>query len=141
LDFKDEPGSAALYISGMAFSAVHVAAWNWQFPSRTVQVLWRVASLSALLSSAFPLIIGFSLIFSYTILLREGTRVNTFYDSVENQIDYVINNSAIFLSSAAIIVYVVCRIIILFLTFYCFSSMPSSVYEKLDWTGYVPHFS
>jgi len=40
-----------------------------------------------------------------------------------------------------IIVYIVSRLTLIGLTFYCFKSMPISVYEKVDWTGYLLHFS
>jgi len=35
---------------GVAFSALHIAAWNWDFPSPIGRTLWRVVSLSATIS-------------------------------------------------------------------------------------------
>ena len=48
----------------------------------------------------------------------------------------------LFLILAAIcfVGYVVARVTLLVLTFYCFASMPASVYERVDWTGFIPHF-
>jgi hypothetical protein len=139
LDFKAEPGTVALYISGMAFSAVHVAAWNWQFPSPTVQLLWRVASIGALAASAYPFVLG-------TVMKVIAGGIEKFEDSIPKRIlsflASVFNDDFFFIVSAfGLGIYVICRLIILYLTFYCFTSMPSSVYEKLDWTGYIPHFS
>lgn len=36
-----------LYASGMLFSALHVAAWNWEFPSSTSRELWRIFAIAA----------------------------------------------------------------------------------------------
>lgn len=39
------PQSTALSFATMVYAAVHVAAWNWTFPSRKEAILWRVSSL------------------------------------------------------------------------------------------------
>ncbi|RYP67005.1 hypothetical protein DL771_007501 [Monosporascus sp. 5C6A] len=49
--------SVALYLSGMAFSAVHVAAWNWEFPTPLIRTIWRAATLTALTASCMPFIV------------------------------------------------------------------------------------
>jgi hypothetical protein len=43
--------SALMAVSSMVFGGLHCLAWNAQFPSKTEQVLWRVASL---VSAALP---------------------------------------------------------------------------------------
>ena len=39
------------------------------------------------------------------------------------------------------IVYIISRLGLIVLVFYCFSSMPASVYKTVDWTNFLPHFS
>jgi hypothetical protein len=40
--------TTGLYVTAMIFSALHVVAWNWDFPSSTAQVLWRTFSVAAI---------------------------------------------------------------------------------------------
>ena len=139
--------SVALYTSGMAFSAVHVAAWNWEFPSKTVQILWRAASLGALLASAFSFTIA-------PLLNCLGEGIRRFMSNDKSRLGFRavfylpgcwirsrIGGVFLFSTVSTLIGYVACRLIILVLTIYCFTSMPSSVYAELDWAGYIPHFS
>ncbi|KAK0753086.1 hypothetical protein B0T18DRAFT_6400 [Schizothecium vesticola] len=117
----------ALYLSGMAFSAVHVAAWNWEFPSRLIQILWRTSTVAAFGASFFPFIVAF---ISYL-----GDRAST------DWIGAMMYFLGVGVTMGAVFIYVVARLFIVFLTFYCFSAMPASAYEKVEWTGYIPHFS
>lgn len=117
----------ALYLSGMAFSAVHVAAWNWTFPSRLIQILWRTSTVAAFGASFLPLACVF-----LGICYRWVSQ-----DWLESAIAYLFFG----IGYGGVGIYVVARLVILFLTFYCFTAMPASAYEKVDWTGYIPHFS
>lgn len=38
---------------GAAISALHIAAWNWDFPTTTERILWRISSLGAT-AACFP---------------------------------------------------------------------------------------
>jgi len=126
--------SMALYLSGMAFSSVHLGAWNWEFPSHLVQVLWRASTTVALVASVFPAIIPAIVI---AILRAVELAVSTVAD-VTN--DYLAVFIAV-LGLAAPAIYVAARLMILGLSFYCFTAMPASAYAKVDWTGWIPHFS
>jgi hypothetical protein len=117
----------ALYLSGMVFSAVHVAAWNWEFPSRPIQLLWRTSTVAAFGASFLPSVTAF-------LGFLAGQTSSYRIDSVLGRIFYG-------LGYGGLAIYVVARLVILFLAFYCFVAMPASVYEKVEWTGYIPHFS
>ncbi|KAK1752040.1 hypothetical protein QBC47DRAFT_389503 [Echria macrotheca] len=117
----------ALYLTGMVFSAIHVAAWNWEFPSRLIQILWRTSTMAAFGASFLP--------FICMPIVYIGNRVDY------GLLDDTLNFSFVVLGSGLAGIYVIARLLILFLTFYCFTAMPSSVYEKVGWTGYLPHFS
>ncbi|KAL2786910.1 hypothetical protein BJX66DRAFT_341696 [Aspergillus keveii] len=39
--------SAIFHTSGVAFSSIHLIAWNWDFPSPVIRILWRSFSLGA----------------------------------------------------------------------------------------------
>ncbi|KAF3001605.1 hypothetical protein E8E14_006062 [Neopestalotiopsis sp. 37M] len=51
--------SVALYVFGAIFSAIHFAAWNWDFPLPIVQTLWRSFCCAALGSATLPLVTVF----------------------------------------------------------------------------------
>ena len=126
--------SMALYLSGMAFSSVHLAAWNWQFPSQLVQVLWRVSTAVALVASVFPAI---------TPVIVIAIQISMEFVAGEVA-DFIATSFAGFIEVLGIVapaIYVAARLTILGLSFYCFTAMPASAYAKVDWTGWIPHFS
>jgi hypothetical protein len=116
--------SIALYLTSTGFLAIHLAAWNWEFPSLVIRSLWRWSNLGALLTSLLPLV--FNLLQKYFRFLPE----NAFFS-------YTI----ILMGLLSLLAYIVSRLVVLILTFYCLSSMPESAYDTLDWLAWVPHFS
>jgi hypothetical protein len=124
--------SVALYMSGMVFSAIHLVAWNWRFPSPLVRALWRWFAMTAFITSCLPF---FVFILGYLVnLIDRWISGNKLFDTIAENI------LGIF-SIIMLVGYIVSRLVILVLTFYCFTSMPASVYEKVEWTGFIPHFS
>lgn len=126
-NFAESYPSLALYLSGMAFSAVHVAAWNWEFPSRLIQILWRTSTLTAFGASFFPFFVAF------IIYLGDWASTDWMKDMA--------GNLGAGVTLGTLFIYVVARLVIITLAFYCFTAMPASAYEKVEWTGYIPHFS
>ncbi|KAI7761105.1 hypothetical protein LZL87_011510 [Fusarium oxysporum] len=57
--FKEYLPSISLYIASTAFLAIHLAAWNWDFPSSVVRTVGRWLNLSTLVTSFTPLILTF----------------------------------------------------------------------------------
>jgi hypothetical protein len=125
-DFAEPPlqqtRALALYATGMLFSALHVAAWNWDFPSSTARALWRIFAIAA--TGAGPVIILVLLVIV----------------ALEDSID-IPERVAKVLVSFLLFVYLAARIGLVVLIFYCFSSMPAGVYETVNWVQFLPHFS
>jgi hypothetical protein len=115
----------ALYATGIVFSALHIAAWNWEFPSQILQTVWRILAVIASGAALAPTLT----LLSFSII-----------DGKAHYFDMVMS---IFMSMDAFlwIVYVISRLGLIVLVFYCFSSMPASVYKTVDWTNFLPHFS
>jgi hypothetical protein len=113
----------AFYATGTLFSAFHIAAWNWEFPSITVRMLWRIFAIAA--TSTYP----FTLLYALMALLmsKTGTGSNELVSKI--------------ILSFVLAIYVVSRIGLMVLIFYCFASMPAGVYETVDWLQFLPHFS
>lgn len=123
IDLDTHLPSLTFYGTGTAFSAIHLAAWNWSFPSPLIQTLWRALGVSAIGASLFPFLIA--------VLVRT--------------LDYfpILGSAKIVYVTIGVlpVVYVIARLGLWALTFYCFSSMPATVYDTVDWTGYLLHFS
>lgn len=137
--------SVTLYATGTVSSALHLAAWNWEFPDPVVQILWRAFGIAALGASLLPLL-------SYA--LAQYKLSNWMF--VERAVDplgigpgrLTVQESGVSDSLAARVAvwflfasYIISRLVLLSLTFYCFSSMPLGAYEKVDWMSFIPHFS
>jgi hypothetical protein len=113
----------ALYATGIVFSALHIAAWNWEFPSPTLQTVWRILGVAASGAALAPVIT-----FPIVSAIRDL--------SLDSFVGAIALMDLFFW-----IVYIISRLGLIVLVFYCFSSMPASVYMTVDWTNFLPHFS
>ena len=131
---------------GVIISSLHIAAWNWDFPSHTIRILWIV--FSVVTTCCFPLLyftIGSLQVDDidklpkyrfYDLLLSSSRMLKTFAIDKEASKKFFL---ALLLSILAI--YIISRLGLIFLVFYCFSSMPAVVYETVNWNTIFPHFS
>lgn len=118
---KDRARTIGLYLIGAAFWAIHLGAWNFQFPSLIIQRLWRVFSIIS---------VGTSLACIPMVFIRKMAPKRD------------APNLLIFgLFLLLFVVYGLSRVALLVLTFYCFTSMPTSVYDEIDWLEFLPRFS
>ncbi|SCN92229.1 unnamed protein product [Fusarium fujikuroi] len=115
----------SLYIASSTFLAIHLCAWNWEFPSAVARSLWRWLNVGTLVASFIPI--------TATIPVLWETRSQTIEKFLEAIVYLTI------LTGGAS--YIISRLVVLGLTFYCLSSMPESAYDTLDWLAWVPHFS
>jgi hypothetical protein len=113
------------YLTATLFSAFHIGAWNWDFPTPTIRTIWRSFALAA--TGAGPLVIMINL---GVAMLQDpvsgfGAELFAFFWL-----------SVLFSLGVA---YVVARLGLIALIFYCFCSMPAGVYETVHWTDFLPH--
>ena len=113
--------SAGLLFStvGTVISGLHIAAWSWDFPSYTILILWRVFSVAA--TCSFPVLYLVTILLLVIGIDEDGYIFPTIY--------------------SIWVIYIILRLGLIFLVFYCFSSMPAAVYETVDWNTIFPHFS
>jgi len=112
------------YLTATMFSAFHIGAWNWEFPTPTIRMVWRSFALAA--TGAGPLVI--MIILSQVLEDIVCEFVWTLYTWF----------AEVFLVSLGV-TYVVARLGLIALIFYCFCSMPAGVYETMRWTDFLPH--
>jgi len=117
--------SITFYVAGTLFSAFHIIAWNWDFPSPIVRLLWRTFALAATGTSPVVFLVFFL------------SRIITHFQGDSTTHDITLLIVAFSLS----LIYIISRLALIVLIFYCFSSMPAGVYETIEWTKFLPHFS
>ena len=107
-----------------AFSAIHLAAWNWEFSSPDVRVLWRSFGLAA--TAAGPS----TILLLFLVLAIDKCSTG----------DWLVAGFWVpFITFG--VVYGISRLGLIVLIIYSFKSMPAGVYETVDWTNYFPFFS
>ena len=129
---KDTPpreliNTLTLYAAGTLFSAFHIGAWNWEFPSPISRTLWRAFAVTATGAGPFSVLL---IIFYPTPIVLWIYKSRLFWGNLFIGILILIG-----------VIYIISRLALLVLIFYCFSSMPVGVYETVDWTKFLPHFA
>lgn len=115
--------STVLHVAVLVFTLIHLVAWNWEFPAPLIQQLWRWFNIGATA--------GF-------ILFEVILVVCSFLDLLDVPIStYFVGICLVVVG----IIYVLLRLGVLGLTFYCLSSMPERAYTTMDWLAWIPHFS
>ncbi|KAI9461141.1 hypothetical protein HD554DRAFT_2041509 [Boletus coccyginus] len=106
---------------GWCLGAVHCIAWNFNFPTHTEQVLWRMASLTMAIMPGFALAV-----ITYLYLASDGTTIP--------------HAAAVTRTSFAIaFLYVNCRLIVMVVMLLSLRSLPAGVYDEVCWTSLIPH--
>jgi hypothetical protein len=108
------------------FLGVHTIAWDWDFPSQVVQSIWRGCSILAIISS----------LMSFTMLYPIYFQIED--DTFESRFVVAFSTLAFFSFPIA---YTISRLGLTAIAFYSFSSMPTAVYETVNWVGIFPRFS
>jgi hypothetical protein len=110
----------AIMGGGAAFSALHIAAWNWNFPTTIERSLWRISSLGATVAC---ILVG-------SLLPFMGTGSKWWQRMM-----------VIFFIMPLWGLYMIARGILLIQGFISLRSMPIEVYQDVTWTSYIPHVS
>lgn len=107
---------------GVLINAIHCLAWNFTFPTKMEQTIWRVCSVTA---TGTPVVIGFHQILYWIYgtggaakTRKQGFKLSGFF---------------------CLLVYVAARLVIIVQFFVCLRAMPAGVYERLSWPEYFPH--
>jgi hypothetical protein len=105
---------------GAAFSALHITAWNWDFPTPIERNLWRMSSLGATVAC---ILVG-------ALLPFMGTGSEWWQRII-----------VIFFIMPLWGLYMCARGILLVQVIICLRRMPDGVYQSVTWTSYIPHAS
>ncbi len=123
----------------IAYFGIHLAGWNFVYPSKVEQVLWRTSSLTLL-----------GLLLFYLVAVALGTMMagwlaRTFFKN--NEETTVLGVAGLLPRWAAILVhgpiigaYGLARCYILVEGFVNLRALPVSAFAMVDWSNYLPHF-
>ncbi|CAA7263413.1 unnamed protein product [Cyclocybe aegerita] len=125
---KDSDSAAVIFLTiavVIVFGAIHCVAWSSSFPTVTEKWLWRVNSVAI---CTLPLLM--SLIGAFAS--EKDADDMTFWEKVR---DLSITIPLMFFAG----VYIVSRVSLLVQPLAALRALPSSAYEDLDWTNFLPH--
>ena len=115
---------------------MHTTAWNFEFPSGTEQLLWRIACIDAMGG-----VISLLTLFAFAVFLHEHSLhllTKSFFALEPGVMPYLfrlllvvgIMNLPLFLLS---------RLYIVVETFASLRRVPEGVYSTVEWAEYIPH--
>ena len=113
---------------GAIFGGIHVAAWNFTFPTPVERLLWRI---SATYLVSIPLV-G---VFIYWFVQHFTRRSQT--EETDNKADKVLRP----IGRVAIPLYLLARMCLLVEVFRCLAFPPPSTFETVGWPSLIPHIS
>jgi hypothetical protein len=117
-ELRDSQSVSCFILISLAFAAPHLIGWRFHFPTRTEQMLWRIASI---MCAGIPIL--FILIVPDEKILAGRWR--------ERVIDI--------LTWTFVSAYFLVRAYLLVEVFVGLRSVPVDVYTAVNWSAYVPH--
>lgn len=143
--------SGVFPVVGILFGGVHCLAWRFPFPTGQEKVIWRVCAVYCTASPFFLPIVYFLGGAPYNRFPRWVNNIFVALSNLLQMLDGLLRFSAslrrlgrvannIVASSFPLILYVVCRIILIVLTFTSLRAPPAGVYETTSWIHFLPHF-
>lgn len=139
-----------LFIVILAYCCLHFIAWNFSFPTRIEQILWRVGCIT---------IVATSFIFLACETYQDGhrlgrwqrwylkifpknpvhlARVNTM-EKKRREMEFIPLWEIIVMSPVTFI-YTLAKTYIVVEVFVSLRSLPSGAFDSVNWSNYIPHF-
>ncbi|MCJ1270800.1 hypothetical protein MMC22_010697 [Lobaria immixta] len=121
----------SLGILPLIYGGIHLAAWNFDFPSHVESILWKVSSF--IIMGLIPVVV---LLFLLGVFVGEYlTSWNTFLSVEENiEIAYVMG-----LAILGFLLYGFARIFLVVESFISLRHVPIGVYAAVPWVQNIPH--
>ncbi|KUJ16695.1 uncharacterized protein LY89DRAFT_707221 [Mollisia scopiformis] len=120
--YDDNQEVWAMIAGTLIFGAIHLAAWNFVFPSRIELVLWRCSSMICTF---------------FTVLILVSAAPDVFLDRL---IPDRTTKFSFFLMKTAMLIYVVARLFLLVELFRTLCFLPPSAYIA-TWASNIPHLA
>lgn len=132
------------FLSGTVFlvvGSIHLAAWNFDFPSMFEQWAWRICAVVITISIPISWVMTRAVFRVAELAGVKGLR-DVWLDSGENSGE-VWNTRmkwvGMMVQGAGVALYAVARLYLLVEVFLSLRAVPKRVYETPDWTMFIPH--
>jgi hypothetical protein len=127
----------------IVYGSVHLAAWNFKFPTHTEKIMWRVACTTIASGIPFCIILCAILLLGYVTL-------NFIMDTIfgKDSLDSIIEDTWVgnllgivlgFLAISLAALYFGSRLFVITESFISTRSLPLGVFITVDWSTYIPH--
>ena len=120
----------------LGYSAIHIAAWNFEFPSQTERTLWRVCSLIMSGSMVVVWIFGNRKFFLLVGYIMPSKRKQM--EKISNERRQVAPIQ-IALGGLAGIAYLVARMCLIVQALMSLRALPAGVFETVRWSEFLPY--
>lgn len=120
------------FLTSMSLGAIHLAGWNFAFPTTADKWLWRASSI-ALIAPGFPVMLLFGSFTLFLVLQLASGRLGLkpAYPAVGFKLTFLVWSLALFIYGAA-------RLILIVLTIRLLFYLPSGAFEA-NWAKNIPH--
>ncbi|KAL8704170.1 MAG: hypothetical protein Q9201_002668 [Fulgogasparrea decipioides] len=129
-------GLIAALVICMFYGAAHCTAWNFNFPTPTERLLWRISCVDTVAG-----VISLLALFSLSVWLNEHearSLIKAFFTQ-ESGITSWLYRLIITIGVLNIPLFTLSRIFIIVETFISLRHVHKGVYRTVDWTDYIPH--
>ena len=112
---------------GFVFGGIHCFAWWFPFPTYREQVLWRIGAVACTVTP-------------FVLAAVPAERIVVPCITGDDAGDLIEALCFLILMPLPLCFYVVCRVILVVLTFTSLRALPAGVFEATSWTSFFPHF-
>lgn len=122
-----------------AYSGIHIAGWNFHFPSPTEQMLWRISSLTLMGAlNVYLLGVAFG-------TLMAGTLAKLIFNNDEETTILGVASllprwAALWIHSPLVFAYSLARGYLIVEGFVSLRALPAGAYNSVNWANFLPHF-
>ena len=147
LELRD---NTVLFVATLTYAAIHVSAWNWTFPTKIENILWRVASMTLLGSTGtFWILESIAVFYRYNggekYLYRLLNKLDRLEDIEKLRIEKAANPRQLPLKGEfwsmfpLALIYAIARTYLLVEAFLGLRDLEASAFMNVNWSNYLPH--
>ncbi|KAL9009952.1 MAG: hypothetical protein Q9173_005068 [Seirophora scorigena] len=120
----------------IGYAGVHLSAWNFEFPTVTELLVWRISSL---------VMAGSMVVFWITGNRKSYLLLSYIWPSKKDHMEKIsserakISTAQIVLGAVTTLSYLAARIILIVQVFLAFRKAPRGIFVTVEWTEFLPH--
>jgi hypothetical protein len=122
----------------MVYGSVHLTAWNFDFPSRVEQIMWRVACI--IIAGGIPGSLVALIIIVVLCAVGDGISEEGWTEKlVEGWLVLILGSVVLGLLMGSVALYFGARLFVIVESFISIRRLPLGVFVTVHWANYIPH--